>query len=99
MGEDHAEFLGVVERVGMLRIPILVWTFAFGFASGERRTLVSCRRSYNSTADETPSPGGFYRRLAPSLVAYSSLTNLIDEAQKIHERRPSSERHPVHNGE
>ena len=42
----------------------------FGFAAGESRTLAGFRRSYNSTADETISPGGFYHRLTPSLSEY-----------------------------
>jgi putative transposase len=68
--EEHAEELGVVEREGKLQIPILVWALVFGFAAGESRTLASFRRSYNSTADETISPGGFYHRLTPSLAEY-----------------------------
>ncbi len=42
----------------------------FGFAAGESRTLAGFRRSYNSTADKTISPGGFYHRLTPSLAEY-----------------------------
>ena len=68
--EEHAEELGVVERDGKLQIPVLVWAFVFGFAAGESRTLAGFRRSYNSTADETISPGGFYQRLTPSLAEY-----------------------------
>ena len=68
--EEHAEELGVVEREGKLRIPVLVWALVFGFAAGESRTLAGFRRSYNSTADETISPGGFYHRLTPPLAEY-----------------------------
>jgi len=39
MLEDHAEEHGVVEREGKLQVPALVWTFVFGFAIGESRTL------------------------------------------------------------
>jgi putative transposase len=68
--EGHAEELGVVERESKLQVPVLVWAFVFGFAAGERRTLAGFRRSYNATADEPISPGGFYQRLTPSLAAY-----------------------------
>jgi len=68
--EEHAEELGVVEREGKLQIPVLVWALVFGFAAGESRTLAGFRRSYNSTADETLSPGGFYHRLTPTLAEY-----------------------------
>ncbi|MFC4986269.1 IS4 family transposase [Saliphagus infecundisoli] len=68
--EEHAEELGVVERDRKLQIPAFVWAFVFGFAAGESRTLAGFRRSYNSTADETISPGGFYQRLTPSLAEY-----------------------------
>jgi putative transposase len=68
--EEHAEELDVVKREGKLQIPVLVWALVFGFAGGESRTLAGFRRSYNSTADETISPGGFYHRLTPSLVEY-----------------------------
>jgi putative transposase len=51
-----SEFL---EREGKLQLPVLVWALVFGF-----------RRSYNSTADETISPGGFYHRLTPKLAEY-----------------------------
>jgi putative transposase len=74
--EEHAEELGVVEREGKLQIPVLVWAFVFGFAAGESRTLAGFRRSYNSTADETISPGGFYHRLTPSLAEY--LRDLVE---------------------
>ena len=74
--EDHAEAVGVVEREGKLQIPPLVWSFAFGFATGERRTLAGFRRSYNATADEPLSPGGYYQRLAPSLAEY--LRDLVE---------------------
>jgi len=60
----------VVERNGKLQIPVLIWALVFGFAAGESRTLAGVRRSYNSTADETISPGGFYHRLTPTLAEY-----------------------------
>lgn len=41
-----------------------------GFATGETRTLAEFRRSYNLTADETLSPGGFCQRLMPTLIEY-----------------------------
>ncbi|MFC6720498.1 IS4 family transposase [Halobacteriaceae bacterium SHR40] len=74
--EDHAEAVGVVEREGKLQIPPLVWSFAFGFATGESRTLAAFRRSYNATADETLSPGGYYQRLTPNLATY--LRDLVE---------------------
>jgi putative transposase len=74
--EEHAEELGVVERDRKLQIPAFVWTFVFGFAAGESRTLAGFRRSYNSTADETISPSGFYQRLTPTLAEY--LRDLIE---------------------
>lgn len=64
------EFPGVVNREGKLRIPVLVWALVFGFAAGESRTLAGFIRSYNSTADETISPGKFYHRLTPSLAEH-----------------------------
>ena len=76
--EDHAEAVGVVERDSKLQIPALVWTFAFGFATGESRTLAAFRRSYNSTVDEPLSPGGFYQRLTPLFAAY--LRDLVEFA-------------------
>ena len=76
MLQEHAEELGVVERDGKLQIPVLVWAFVFGFAAGESRTLAGFRRSYNSTADETLSPGGFYQRLTPQLAEY--LRDLVE---------------------
>ena len=76
--EEHAEELDVVERDGKLQIPVLVWAFVFGFAAGESRTLAGFRRSYNPTADETISPGGFYQRLTPSLAEY--LRDLVETA-------------------
>jgi len=76
--EDHAEAVGVVERDSKLQIPALVWTFVFGFATGESRTLAAFRRSYNSTADEPLSPGGFYQRLTPLFAAY--LRDLVEFA-------------------
>ncbi len=48
----------------------------FGFAAGESRTLASFRRCYNSTADETISPSGFYQRLTPTLTEY--LCDLVE---------------------
>jgi len=74
--EDHAEAVGVVEREGKLQIPPLVWSFAFGFATGESRTLAAFRRSYNSSADETLSPGGYYQRLTSDLAEY--LRDLVE---------------------
>jgi len=74
--EDHAEAVGVVEREGKLQIPPLVWSFAFGFATGESRTLAAFRRSYNATADQTLSPGGYYQRLTPNLATY--LRDLVE---------------------
>jgi len=76
--EEHAEELGVVERDRKLQIPAFVWAFVFGFAAGESRTLAGFRRSYNSTADETLSPGGFYQRLTPALAEY--LRDLVEVA-------------------
>nr|CAA28525.1 unnamed protein product [Halobacterium salinarum] len=73
--EDHAEELGVVERDRKLQIPAFVWAFVFGFAQ-EQRTLAGFRRCYNSTADETISPGGFYQRLTPTLAEY--LRDLVE---------------------
>ncbi|ACV46222.1 MULTISPECIES: IS4 family transposase [Halomicrobium] len=74
--EEHAEELGVVERDRDLQILILVWALVFDFATGENRTLAGFRRSYNSTGDETLSPGGFYQRLTPTLAAY--LRDLVE---------------------
>ncbi|RZV06478.1 putative transposase [Natrinema hispanicum] len=74
--EDHAEAVGVIEREGKFQIPPLVWSFAFGFATGESRTLAAFRRSYNSTADESLSPGGYYQRLTPLLAEY--LRDLVE---------------------
>ncbi|ELY62440.1 transposase (ISH8) [Natronococcus jeotgali DSM 18795] len=74
--EAHADSVGVVEREGKLQLPPLVWSFAFGFAAGESRTLAAFRRSYNSTADESLSPGGFYQRLTPTLAEY--LRDLVE---------------------
>jgi len=74
--EEHAEELGVVKREGKLQIPVLVWALVFGFAAGESRTLAGFRRSYNSTADEPISPGGFYHRLTPTLAEY--LRDLVE---------------------
>ena len=74
--EDHAEECGVVERDSKLQMPAFVWSFVFGFAAGESRTLAGFRRSYNSTADKTLSPGGFYQRLTPTLAEY--LRDLVE---------------------
>ncbi|RKS76022.1 DDE family transposase [Haloarcula quadrata] len=74
--EEHAEELGVVERDRNLQIPVLVWALVFGFAAGESRTLAGFRCSYNSTADETISPGGFYQRLTPMLA--KDLRDLVE---------------------
>ncbi|TKX42594.1 IS4 family transposase [Halorubrum sp. SD690R] len=74
--EEHAEELGVVERDRKLQIPAFVWAFVFGSAAGESRTLAGFRRCYNSTADETISPGGFYQRLTPTLAEY--LRDLVE---------------------
>ena len=76
--EEHAEELGVVERDRKLQIPAFVWAFVFGFAAGEGRTLADFRRCYNSTADKTLSPGGFYQRLTPTLAEYFS--DLVETA-------------------
>jgi len=43
---------------------------------GESRTLAAFRRSYNSTADESLSPGGYYQQLTPSLAEY--LRDLVE---------------------
>ncbi|PHQ45495.1 IS4 family transposase, partial [Halorubrum sp. C3] len=74
--EEHAEELGVVERNRKTQMPALVWSFVFGFAAGESRTLAGFRRSYNATADETLSPGGFHQRLTPTLAEY--LCDLVE---------------------
>ena len=74
--EGRAEELGVVERDGKLQMPAFVWSFVFGFAAGESRTLAGFRRSYNSTADKSLSPGGFYQRLTPTLAEY--LRDLVE---------------------
>jgi len=73
--------LGVVERDRKLQIPAFVWSFVFGFAAGESRTLAGFRRCYNSTTDETTSPGGFYRRLTPTLAEYfrDLVETMLDE--------------------
>ena len=54
------------------------WCGRFGFATGESRTLAAFRHSYNSTADEPFSPGGFYQRLTPLFAAY--LRDLVEFA-------------------
>jgi len=74
--EDHAEAVGVIDREGKPQIPFLVWSFAFGFAIGESRTLAALRRSYNSNANELLSPGGYYQRLTPDLAEY--LRNTVE---------------------
>ena len=74
--EEHAEELGVVERDRKLQIPVFIWAFVFGFAASESRTLAGFRRCYNSTADETISPGGFYQRLTPTIAEY--LRDLVE---------------------
>ena len=74
--EEHAEELGVVERDRKLQIPAFVWAFVFGFRLRRSQTLAGFRRSYNSTADETISPGGFYQRLTPTLAEY--LRDLVE---------------------
>ncbi|MFB1066761.1 IS4 family transposase [Natrinema sp. H-ect4] len=71
-----AEELGVVEREGKLQVHVLVWALVFGFAAVESRTFADFRRSYNSTADKTISPSGFYHRLTPSLAEY--LRDLVE---------------------
>ena len=76
--EEHAEELGVVERDRKLQIPAFLWAFVFGFAAGESRTLAGFRHYYNSTADETISPNGFYQRLTPTLAEY--LRDLVEAA-------------------
>jgi len=73
--EEYAEELGVVERDRKLQIPAFVWAFVFGFAAGESRTLAGFRRSYNSTADETISPSGFYQWLTPTLAGTSATSS------------------------
>jgi putative transposase len=55
--ENHVKGLGMIKRKGKLQIPVLVRSLVFGFAAGESRTLDGFRRSYNSTADKTISPG------------------------------------------
>ena len=74
--EEHAEELGVVERNRKTQMPALVWSFVFGFAAGESRTLAGFRRSYNATADNTLSPGGFHQRLTPAFAEY--LCDLVE---------------------
>ena len=76
--EDHAEAVGVVEHDSKDQILALVWTFVFGSRRWRSRTLAAFRRSYNSTADEPLSPGGFYQRLIPLFAAY--LRDLVEFA-------------------
>ena len=80
--EEHAEELGMVKREGKPQVPVLVWALVFGFDAGESRTLAGFRRSYNSTADETISPGGFYHRLTTKLPEYlrDLVETMLDEA-------------------
>jgi putative transposase len=68
--EEHAEEPGVVERNRKAQMPAIVWSSVFSFAAGESRTLAGFRRSYNATADETLSPGGFHQRLTPTFAEY-----------------------------
>jgi len=49
-----------------------------GFRLRRSRTLAGFRRSYNSTADKTLSPGGFYHRLTPTLTEY--LRDLVEHS-------------------
>ncbi|MFC6964793.1 hypothetical protein ACFQL7_26050 [Halocatena marina] len=53
----------------------------FGSRLGRSRTLAGFRRSYNSTADETLSPGGFCHRLTPTLAEYlcDLVVTMLDE--------------------
>jgi len=74
--EDHVEAVGVVEREGKLQIPPLVWSLAFGFATARAERWQVFRRSYNSSADETVSLGGYYQRLTPVLAEY--LRDLVE---------------------
>jgi len=74
--EEHAEELGVVECNRKPQIPALVWSFVFDFAAGESRTLAGFRRSYNATADDTLSPGGFHQRLTSTFAEY--LCDLVE---------------------
>lgn len=60
MLDPYAEFLGGVERDGMLQIPVFVWAFVFGSCLWRNRTLAGFRRSCYSPVDEMLSPGGFY---------------------------------------
>ncbi|WP_281259905.1 IS4 family transposase [Halalkaliarchaeum desulfuricum] len=78
MLEDHAEEVGLVERNRKLQMPPLVWSLVFGFATGESRSLADFRRSYNSTADDTLCPSGFYQQLTPELAEY--LSDLVEAA-------------------
>jgi IS4 transposase len=77
MLEDHADFLGVVERNRKLQMPALVWSLVFGSATGESRSLADFRRNYNSTADDTLCPSGFYQQLTPELAEY--LNDLVEQ--------------------
>ena len=74
--KEHAEEIGVVERDRKLQIPAFIWAFVFGFRLRRGRTLAGFRRCYNSTADETISPGRFYQRLTPTLAEY--LRDLVE---------------------
>ena len=74
--EDYTEDLGVVERDSKFQIPEMVWALVFGFATGESRTLAAFCRAYNTTADKTLSPDGFYQRLTPLFATY--LRDLVE---------------------
>jgi len=79
--KEHAEELGVVERNRKTQMPALVWSFVFGFATSESRTLAGFWRSYNATADNTLSPGGFHQRLTPTFAEY--LCDLVELASRL----------------
>ena len=53
-----------------------MWALVLGLAVGESRTLAGFRRSYNSTADEALSLGGFYQRLTPTFAEH--LRDLVE---------------------
>lgn len=55
---------------------MIVWALVFGPRLRRIRTLAGFRRGYNSTADETISPGGFNHRKTPSLAEY--LPDLVE---------------------
>jgi len=60
----------VIKREERLQIPPLVWSFVFGFPTGESRALAAFRPNYNSTDDKSLPPGGYYQPLTPSLAEY-----------------------------